>query len=460
MAHEKKRFWKKSTVLLACAVLIYSLPRTAFMEEAVEESVIDFEAETLALRQEIDLLKQYVQTLEGILEVSLSDSIIYLEPIQTVDGSLYDVENKIEFGSQHSYSHSFFQVTPGKSYWITGASSSSTRLYPMAAFYDKDGNLISTFGTDKSRVYREEYTVAPEGAALMVVNRNNGLSDIKVKCVEVFVEQVHPGGSLNTRAYNLDTADALIREAKRNPFCFSAFDQGYVTFVFDDLAADLDSVASIFEEYGYPLVVAAIPEFMNYTAKALTEPRGSFTPGMRMKEIMALVVANGGEIMTHNASPVVNEENQYDYDFMYKYFVTSKKTLEAAGFHPRGLIRAGGKNALERSEEIDRWLIGNYEYSDMGTLPQYACKRVSIQQPNDQLKERMLSAKENKTWLSFMCHSYVYGNGETFTGEDDLRDLLSFCKENGIAVVTCSYMFDHFSSTVLTEQMRQLTSGQ
>lgn len=72
----------------------------------------------------------------------------------------------------------------------------------------------------------------------------------------------------------------------------------------------------------------------------------------------------------------------------------------------------------------------------------------------------MLSAKENKTWLSFMCHSYAYGNGETFTGEDDLRDLLSFCKENGVAVVTCSYMFDRFSSTVLTEQMRLLTSGQ
>lgn len=48
---------EKNTVLLACAVLMCWLPRASLAEE-VEESAIDFEAETLALRQEIDLLKQ------------------------------------------------------------------------------------------------------------------------------------------------------------------------------------------------------------------------------------------------------------------------------------------------------------------------------------------------------------------------------------------------------------------
>ena len=35
--------------------------------------------------------------------------------------------------------------------------------------------------------------------------------------------------------YSLDLADTLIRLAERDPFCFEEFDQGYVTFVVDDL---------------------------------------------------------------------------------------------------------------------------------------------------------------------------------------------------------------------------------
>ena len=160
--------------------------------------------------------------------------------------------------------------------------------------------------------------------------------------------------------------------------------------------------------------------------------------------------------MQHNASPIVTQDNQYDYDFMYGYFCTSKENLNNAGFHPRGIIRAGGTGAINRSTEIDRWLIGNYEYANMGTLPQYSWDRTSIQQSQANLKAAILAAKNNKTWLRFMCHSYDFGDGETFTGEADLIELLEYINQIGITVVTVGYMFDTFGSNAFEERLKAL----
>ena len=83
---------------------------------------------------------------------------------------------------------------------------------------------------------------------------------------------------------------------------------------------------------------------------------------MSVKEVCDRVVILGGEILAHNSSPVINVTNQYDYDFMHKYFITTKKQLEVNGYNVRGIIRAGGTGAISGTPEIEKWLIGNYEY--------------------------------------------------------------------------------------------------
>ena len=256
--------------------------------------------------------------------------------------------------------------------------------------------------------------------------------------------------------YNLGMADALIRLEKRNPFAFAAMEQGFVTFVFDDLTADIDLIAAVFAEYGYPLVLAAIPERLDYTASGLSAASGDYTVGMSMRDVMAQVVADGGEIMVHNED-VITADNQTDFDTMYRYFIRNKSNLEAAGFHPRGILRAGGTGAIARSAEIDRWLIGNYEYANMGTLPQYAWDRTNSNIGLAAMKSAIDEAFANHTWLRFMCHGLdAYNTGEAMSDESKLREILTYCQTKGIGVVTCAYIFDHYVSSALEERIKAL----
>lgn len=244
-------------------------------------------------------------------------------------------------------------------------------------------------------------------------------------------------------------SDATIYESAKNPFAWEAFDKGYVSFVFDDLRDSVDSPCSIFEEYGFPIVLAAIPARENAVANGLSQTRGNFTPGMTMKSICLQVVANGGEIMAHNPR-AINTELQWDKDFMYEYFIGTKKKLESWGLNIRGIIRAGGEDQLSFSPEIDRWLISNYEYSNMSeNFANHNIQRITINQSIENLKTAIGNAAENKSWVRIMAHDYDYGGGETFTGESDLREILDYCKTSGISVVTYSYMFDRFGTSEL-----------
>ena len=353
------------------------------------------------------------------------------------------MERKTTYGDNDLYGHAFFHVTGGETYLVSGGSSSNILEFPLGAFYSKSGEKLMSFGEKPSGIYENEPVLAPFDAVTLVVNQNNGAS--------LAVYQAIYDENQNSHKYDLTLADEMIRLQKLNPFCFKPFPEGYVTFVFDDLTDDIDSVAATFEEYGYPLVLAAIPDRLEAGATALTDRRGSYSPGMIMKDIMETVVRLGGEIMVHNRAPVVTEKNQRDYDFMYDYFIQAKDLLTEAGFSPRGIIRAGGDGALQRSEEIERWLIGNYDYSNMGLAGNYCLDRKSINRPINEVKNDIKYANDNKAWIRFMCHGYAFGEGKTFRNESDLREILDYCRSIGVEVVTYAYMIDQYKSTELSE---------
>ena len=241
-------------------------------------------------------------------------------------------------------------------------------------------------------------------------------------------------------------ATAMIREKKRNPFEFKALDKGFVSFVFDDLRFDIDLVASIFAEFNLPLCVSAIPKNLTHTATGLKADAHGFTTGMKMKDILTKVQENGGEIFSHN-DEVVNATNQYDFDFMYGYYVNNKKILEDNGFKVRGLISAGGNGSVTKTDEIEKWLILNYDYSNQGVAGNYDKGRVNLNQPLDTVKQLITDAKNNKLWVSFMAHT-LSGQEANIT-EANLREWLQHCKDIGVDVVTYAHVFDNYSSTKL-----------
>lgn len=373
---------------------------------------------------------------------------VILDPTEVGDGC-YNVDNGTYYNGGTKYKHATYAVTENSYYFVSGNSLTNASTYPLCAFLDSNNNILGEFGTDPDKQYDDFLVKAPMTATQMIVNKS--WTNVTILAKTGIASAKDEKNLASTRSYNLDMADSIIRMHKSNPFVFKSLDKGYVTFIFDDLCNDIDSVASLFEQYNSPVCLAAIPDNMNGICSGLTATRGNFTVGMTKKAVMEQVVTNGGEILAHNSAPVITETNQYDYDFMYGYFCTAKQNLNNAGFYPRGIIRAGGTGAINRSTEIDRWLIGNYEYANMGTLPQYNWDRVTIQQSQTDLKNAILAAKNNKTWLRFMCHSYNFDNSNTFTGEADLIELLEYCQTIGIDIVTVGHIFDTYGSTEFKE---------
>ena len=255
---------------------------------------------------------------------------------------------------------------------------------------------------------------------------------------------------------------AILRAMGRTPFAFKPFDEPMVSFVFDDLRSDLDLTASIFAEYGVPLCVAAIPENLDNQASGLASASQGYDPNMTMREIMNKIVEDGGEIMAHGSTPIT-DTNQHDDDFMRQYFVTSKETLEAAGYKVRGLIRVGNSGTLVASrptELIEEWLAGCYDYSNMGDNvdttaadpyymeTNYSVNRVLFSSTSvAAIKAQIDAAIQSPKWLVYGGHQ-VSGSGSAADfPEAALREILSYCANNNVRVVTWAYVFDHYSGT-------------
>ena len=377
----------------------------------------------------------------------------------TVSGKIYRFDNGTEYITETGM-YSDYTVQGGKLYLISGKAGQSASVYCLGGFFDDQDNLLKTFGTDVEiggKVYTDYAVTAPDNAVKVRVNTRtpNPIACYNAEYDTDCIDEIKGTITQLSRNYSLSVADALIRQEKKNPFQLAALDKGYVTFVFDDLMNEIDSIASIFEQYQMPLCLAAIPAKMSQRATWLEQTRGSFTPNMLKSEIMRVVVSNGGEILAHNTAPVVNVTNQYDYDFMYGYFVKCKKAIEEEGFRVRGIIRAGGTGAISGTPEIERWLIGNYEYSNIGSAENYNKDRININQPLNDLKAAIQDAYTNHTWLRIMGHGYGAEHlGDYLPDEAALEAILDYCNTLGITVCTYAYIFDNFSSSAFLESLK------
>ena len=405
--------------------------------------------------------------IEGVAPLTEGGEFV-LTPTEYVANSVYNVATRENYGDRAAFKHAFYEVTAGETYYITGSSAANPNVYPLCAFWGTKSNYrISIHGTDKETQYADYEITAPEGAVRMVVNSTFVGEEIKVytrtQIIEALKDYPTVAGNVTglkqtaqeltervAHGFSPRNSDAVILQMKRNPPCWKPFDSGYVTFVFDDLLDAVDGICATFEEYNFPIVLAAIPARLNITAKGLQADRGSYTVGMTMRQICHTVESLGGEIMAHNINSIT-ADNQSDVDFMYDYFIHTKDILLQNSYNIRGIIRAGGTNQISRSKEIERYLIAEYEYSDMGYTAHHRMDRVTINQPVEDIKAAILNAKNTSTWLRFYGHDYDYG--DYFTSEAVLREILDYCVSVSIPVVTCMHMYDTFASTYLEEAL-------
>lgn len=378
---------------------------------------------------------------------------------------LWDIKtNAVNTSAVANGLYAVYTVEPGNYYFATCDCSGNPNNWPGGAFYDADDVLIETF-CDRNDYTRMETTLIKTPLDCVKIIMNRAYTNMPIILRKGFVASKDTG-SVAVNSYSLDIAATLLRQERRNLFKMKPYPSGYLSFVFDDLWTDLDSVASLFEQYGYPLCVSAIPDNLGRTGDGLSTTRGNFTPGMNMLDIVNQIVANGGEVFAHNTEVIGYDEDRFNYDFMYNYYIETKKTLESNGFKIRGLISSGGTahdgSAVARgTEEQNLWLIGNYEYGSGGSLPQYSTytQRTTINQSVEDIKAVILDAYTNHKWIPFMCHSYTFGGGITFTGESDLIEILDYIDSLQIPVVTYAYMFDHYGSTEFEERLSALEAN-
>lgn len=356
----------------------------------------------------------------------------------------------------------FVDGLDGNDIAITAAADLNNYFYLTIYKYNQDGTYVS----DSSQIvyYRDIPTsmAFASGYKYRLMWKSNDETpvsadqitlkwDMQIDYVPDAVEE-----EIIAKRYNLGTAATLVELASRNPFRFSALEEAKISFVWDGPYADLDKVAAIFKGYNFPICVGATPSFMYATASGLSEPSNGYTVGMSMPDLLAKIVEDGGEIMVH-PDGFVTAANQYDYAAMYDYFIADKERIEAFGYRVRGQVRHGGNGIISGTPEIEKWLIGNYEYGNNGAADNYNLQRTDINQTLANLKAAVDNAVTNKTWLRFMCHSLDSSLSSNAVSEEILTGLLDYIAGLNVDVVTYAAVFDAKKSSVLLEYLNSMT---
>jgi len=387
-----------------------------------------------------------------------SDYYIYDEVKTVANVGLYS-SNNMNVNTSMGGKYTTLNVAEKEEYLISGRQYNDD--FRLVVFKDSNGSKINSTAEVVSGWNTDILVVVPSGAVEMVVNGETN----KVPIVKAKTPKVIGSKSINTdtiteevRFENECLMQRLLFEMGKNPFEYAEFDKGYATFVFDDGRSDIDKVASIFAEFGYPLNIALPPSTLSNVCNGLTAQSQGFSVGMTVKSVAQKVVENGGEVLAHGFD-VITADNYTDNSVMKSVFYDEKKQLVENGFEIRGIIANGGTGVIYPKDNpqlygkaFEKWVNAYYDYSDVyGIAPNYNHQRFYWGTTEANNIAQLNSAKNNKTWVSFMCHTL--NDEATYGNETMLRNLLQYCKDNDIEVVTYSYIFDNFTSSKLEKMI-------
>lgn len=248
-------------------------------------------------------------------------------------------------------------------------------------------------------------------------------------------------GAADNPSANVGSSE-IIKALGKTAFTWKSFDKCYISWNNDDLRSDAYLYKNLCDEYDIPYCAAASYEVVEKNTQLIN--------GQTPVDFCKSIVANGGEIISHNGKVLTDTSTDDDYDIVFR---KSKEVLESKiGCKVRGIVLAGGSGYSKVDLlKAQGYSMAYYDYSDLyGITPQYSMGRTQATmrsgETDQEFADRMIAkiddAITNKKWLRMWCH------GESETRISGLRLVFEYIKqkvaEGRIETITWSQGYDKF----------------
>ena len=320
----------------------------------------------------------------SLVDLSENSSVEYRNKLYRADGTYQDFED--------TYNAIAIKVNPGEKYIINGFALNEQFPFVLCvnesnpSDWNRDVNCF--YGDDlKGNVYGYIVEV-PENTNNMIINTKRDIS------TEVYLVNDNIGLAVQNFEKN-KTAENVKLD----------FDKAYFAFVLDDANSYTYSIYQEFHKNGIPLSCAVIIDNLNDDVTGFDG---------KIKDVLDLVVNDGGEILAHyagNLADIGYSRDGIDYEHISSAWNTKvvmpKAVLECLGYDVNGIMRADYTQPNSSTGEL--YCSYLYDYSDnMGISGEYNLRRTYIHdfKTLDEFVEWIDKAKQNPGFYPIAFHGW------------------------------------------------------
>lgn len=300
---------------------------------------------------------------------------------------------------------------------------------------DDDGNIVYTSPSTGVSQDTGLYFTIPENGTKLYINRYNNQKFYFRKKVYMSynMQKEHDEEQRKNDVY--DAVDAHYRIYKYSKPTVSPQSKGHIIFSIDDCRKDMDIIANVFAEYGFPLSISALPGLFKECASSGNETR---------LEVCHRVVENGGEILAHYGTALTNDT--FTGSEAYTRWCNTKREIESYGFEVNGIILAGGTNWNSIDfEKAEKWSSYFYDYSDLyGIDEPYRHGRISMNGKTlDWFQDKVEEAIANKSMIALYFHDL------NEVSESTLREFLEYLQTINTDTLEVTTYRDYYKKVLI-----------
>ena len=413
----------------------------------------------------IDVINNQIQS--GFFELDWVEQ----EPLESYQGATNRTNILTYNPNQKSYKYKIYGFSKLKVMGHAGGS------LPLVSFLNKKEEIISYVDAENEFTSEYQEIKVPENAVYCIVNLSapdkpydlqahtykldfgkENITDAIKENIDYEIENIKNSikEDINNKVedieYEIENIYELLRkEELKNDIIYKDFDKAYFVLTIDDANKYLPLMYNVCHELGVPLCPAIIPSNL--------ETVHDTADGKTVKEICDLIVADGGEILSHSGK-YITEDSTYD-DYV-EVFRNTKKALEQAGYNVRGIVTAGGENYLRNDIKLDKWARKYYDYSDQNGLKTsipYSRDRIWFHdwKTLDNVKSIINSKVTSKSFVVSAMHGADDASDLEYI--DNFKQIIQYILSLGndkAEIVTWSYVHDKFGITALEKRITAL----
>lgn len=425
-------------------VQINGNPETYDVEDTqARQDILDLTQKTSQLKE--DLSNIYNDYYHGVylditddLTVTTGEYIVAKETDHSYNG-----RTDVWSPSAHT---NLIPVVEGEKFKITTKTNTNC---PCIVFMSGNGFIHSNYiGYDGplNVVLEDEIFTIPNGVSYVGFNTADYANyPIKVSKLglapnitkENIIEIKNNFSEINTD--NFFTERRIKNLEKYNQFEWKKADNKYFIFVIDDTSEFLEPCYNLFHNKGVVLSSASIVDYIDRKWSGTTHT---------VKELLDLIVADGGEILMHYKGSLHVTDDEAIWN---KKLVTDMLALRSYGYDVNGLICAGSSDV---NTDIGQKICEKYYlYSDiMGTTPQYNMGRRKMLigvNTIDDFKAWVDECVQENGVYSICIHGNRTSVGdEPLATVSNLSTIIDYILSVGGVCTTYKSVYDKFSSSM------------